>query len=172
MGGVAERLGYRHHPPNAGQRVVRWIAGTRVGAWLLARSLRRVDALVLRVTSGRRTLTSIVAGLPVIVLVTTGARSGRSRRSTVLGVPLDAALAVSGADFGRGRVPAWTANLAAHPRAVAEYGARSVQVIARPASDLERTTVIAMAGEIMPQVATYVVLCAGRELPVFVLEAE
>jgi deazaflavin-dependent oxidoreductase (nitroreductase family) len=171
VSGVAEGLGYRHHPPNPAQRIVRWVSGTRAGAWLLARSLRQIDALVLRVTSGRRTCTSIVAGLPVVVLVTTGARSAQPRRSTVLGIPAGDALAVSGADFGRDRVPAWTSNLLAHPRVRIEYGGRSVEATARLADDGERSAALAGACAVMPPVENYLALCASRNVPVFVLEA-
>ena len=167
---VAAILGYRHHRPNLPQRVVRWAGGTHLGAWLLSKSLRRIDGVVLSLTSGRRTFTSFAAGLPVIVLVTTGARSGERRPSTVLGIPLGDALAVAGGDFGQRTTPAWTCNLAAHPRAVVEYGGRAIAVTARAVTDAERATALSSAAEVFAPFANYVHWASRRDLSVFVLE--
>ena len=67
----------------------RWFAATRVGAWLFVRVLHRVDRLAFRLSRGRRTVTSVLSGLPVVMLTTTGARSGLARTVPVLGFPID-----------------------------------------------------------------------------------
>ena len=167
---AAALLGYHHHRPNLPQRLVRWTSRTHLGAWLLSKLLPRIDAIFLKLTSGRRTCTSFAAGLPVIVLVTTGARSGQRRRSTVLGIPLGDALAVAGGNFGQGRTPLWTHNLAAYPEAEVEYGGRAVPVTARPATDAEHATTLASAIEVFPPYSNYLRWASRRDLPVFVLE--
>ncbi|MBA2534875.1 MAG: nitroreductase family deazaflavin-dependent oxidoreductase, partial [Rubrobacter sp.] len=56
-------------------------------AWFFARTLHHVDPPVFRLTDGRHTFVSLVTGLPVVMLTTTGAQSGKSRTLPVLGLP-------------------------------------------------------------------------------------
>ncbi len=72
---------------NALQRALRRFAASRPGSWLFARILHRIDRPVYRLTRGRHTFASLVSGLPVVMLTTTGARSGRPRSVPVLGLP-------------------------------------------------------------------------------------
>ena len=60
-----------------GLNVALFLVMLAAGAWFLSKSLRRIDGVALRLSSGRSTFTSVATGLPTIVLVTTGARSGR-----------------------------------------------------------------------------------------------
>lgn len=145
-------------------------SGTRAGAWLLSKSLRRIDRVALWLTRGRRTFTSVATGLPAIVLVTTGARSGRRRRTTILGVPLGDALAVVGGNFGQGSAPAWTHNLAVHPAAEIEFSGHTIAVTARITAGAERATALATAIDAYPPYATYLRWTIRREVPVFLLE--
>ena len=163
-------LGYRHGDPNRAQRLVRWVAQTRPGASLLARTLRRLDHGVLAATRGRTSLTALVAGLPVIVLVTKGARTGWPRPTTLLGIPLGDALAVAGANFGQSPMPAWVSNLIAQPQATVRYRDRSVAVHARPATDAEWQAAFESAVTVYAPSARYVERIRGRRLPVFILE--
>jgi deazaflavin-dependent oxidoreductase (nitroreductase family) len=67
--------------------------------------------VVYRVSRGRSTFTSWVTGLPIVMLTTTGARSGRQRTLPVLGVPDDGTLVVIASNYGQERNPAWYYNL-------------------------------------------------------------
>jgi deazaflavin-dependent oxidoreductase (nitroreductase family) len=167
---AAVLLGLKPGRPNPVQRVVRWASGTRVGAWLLALTLRRVDTATLALTGGRRTFTSIATGLPIVALRTTGARTGRPRRSFVLGIPLGADLAVAGGNFGHGEVPAWARNLAAHPDAQVEFGGRTAAVVARPANTGETAFAVNAATAILKPFGAYARRASRRGLPVLILE--
>lgn len=85
------------------QSAQRWVRGSPRPPWvpLFARVLCRVDRVAFRLTGGRRTVSSTYSGLPVIMLTTTGARTGMPRTVPVLGIPIgeDTALrrATSGA---------------------------------------------------------------------------
>src|SRR4051812_39208718 len=103
--------------PPAFQRSLRWLAGTRAGAWLFARVLHRIDRVAFRLSGGRRTVTSALSGLPVVMLTTTGARTGMLRTVPVLGFPINGETAVAAGNFGRPQEPAWCLNLRRHPRA-------------------------------------------------------
>jgi hypothetical protein len=78
-------VGFGYARANALRRGVRRFAGTGAGAWLLARVAQRIDAPVYRFPGGRATFASLASGLPVVMLTTTGTRSGRPRTVPVLG---------------------------------------------------------------------------------------
>jgi deazaflavin-dependent oxidoreductase (nitroreductase family) len=59
-----------------------------------------------------------VSGLPVVMLTTTGAKTGRQRTRPVLGIPDGERLILVGSNFGRPHHPAWYHNLRAGPRAI------------------------------------------------------
>src|SRR5262245_843239 len=59
--------------------LVQKIGSSRFGARFYARTLHHFDRVAFRLSSGRATLTSSLAGLPVVLLTTTGAKSGLPR---------------------------------------------------------------------------------------------
>jgi len=76
--------------------------------------------------------------MPVLLLTTTGRRSGKAR-TTPLTFFRDATdLVVVASNGGADRPPDWALNLQQTPRAVVEIGADKVAVTARPASQPER----------------------------------
>jgi F420H(2)-dependent quinone reductase len=72
-------------------------------------------------TRGRTTFSSLIAGLPVVMLTTTGARSGLQRTLPLLGIPQDDSVVVIASNFGRSRDPGWYHNLRANPQAIEIY---------------------------------------------------
>ncbi len=98
------------------QRWVRWFAASSLGAWLFARVLHRVDRVAFHLTGGHRTVTSTLSGLPVVMLTTTGARTGTPRTVLVLAIPIGDATAVAAGNFGRVQDPGWCLNLRQEPR--------------------------------------------------------
>jgi hypothetical protein len=96
------------------RRAVRRFAASRPGAWVLARVLYHLDRSVLPITGRHHTLSNQISGLPVVMLTTTGARSGRPRTVPVLGLSApDGAIAVAAANFGQRRHPGWPERRAA-----------------------------------------------------------
>ncbi len=96
---------------------VQQAAATRAVAWLSARVLHHLDHASHRATHGRTTFSTVVSGLPVVMLTTTGARSGTRRTVPVVGIPDGDRLIVIASNFGQPRYPSWYHNLCAHPRA-------------------------------------------------------
>ena len=79
-----------------------------------------------------------VAGMPVLLLTTTGRRSGR-RRTTPLTFLRDGVdLVVIASNGGSDRPPDWSLNLQRDPRAAVEIGAHRLIVTARTASAQDR----------------------------------
>jgi deazaflavin-dependent oxidoreductase (nitroreductase family) len=135
-----------------------------------ARTLYHVDRVVHRRSRGRSTFTSWLTGLPVVMLTTTGARSGRPSTMPVLGFPDGDATVVIGSNYGQARHPAWVHNLRAHPRATLTLDgvARAVEAVELDGDDRERR--LAAAREIYPGFAVYVRRAAPRRIGVFRLE--
>ena len=76
--------------------------------------------------------------MPVLLLTTTGRRSGKAR-TTPLTFFRDATdLVVIASNGGADRSPDWSLNLQQTPRAVVEIGTDKLVVTARPASQQER----------------------------------
>lgn len=80
---------------------------------------------VYRRTNGRRTAANLLSGLPVIILTTTGARTGRPRTVPVLGFPTTDGLAVIASNFGQEHHPGWSSGTSRLPRLVGIPAARS-----------------------------------------------
>lgn len=151
------------------QRLMRRLASSRAtaaGTALYSFSDRRV----FRLTHGRHTLSSLVTGLPVILLTSTGARSGQPRTNPVLGFPTDGGLAVIASNYGRPRDPAWCHNVRAHPEAEVDVGARHWRARAVECSGERRERVWREGLEIYPAWSTYERRAVDRRIPVFVLE--
>jgi deazaflavin-dependent oxidoreductase (nitroreductase family) len=151
------------------QRWIRRFAGTRAGSWLFARVLHRIDRFVFRVTGGRRTATAVVSGLPVVMLTTTGARSGLPRTVPVLGFPIGDDLAVAAGNFGRAQDPGWSVNLRHDPRAQLAVAGRRRHVVADELTGVARDDVWSRAIEMFPAAAAYERRAGARTIRVFLL---
>lgn len=92
--------------------------------------------VVYRVSRGRALGT--VAGMPVLLLTTTGRRSGRARTTPLTYFRDGADLVVIASNGGADRPPDWWLNLQQGPRAVVEIGTDKLAVTARTASAAER----------------------------------
>jgi deazaflavin-dependent oxidoreductase (nitroreductase family) len=169
--GLADDLHYSHSSANPAHRLVRWTAGTRPGGWLFAHSLRHLDDVVGRLTRGRNSAPSLLAGLAVLDVTTTGRRSGRPRTSHLIATPYAGALALLGTNFGQASTPAWALNLEAEPRAVVTYRGLSREVTARAATPEQADEIFALAGRFYPGYINYRRRVGeSRRIRAFVLE--
>ena len=114
---------------------VRIVSAVRLRRWAI-RGLSKAHLAVYRMTRGR--VLGSVAGMPVLLLTTTGRRSGKAR-TTPLTFFRDATdLVVIASNGGADRPPAWSLNLQQTPRAVVEIGTDKLAVTVRRASEKER----------------------------------
>ncbi len=170
--GLASDLDYSHTSANPGHRFVRWAAGTRPGGWVFAHTLRHLDDVVVRLTRGRHSAPSLLAGLAVLEVTTTGRKSGRRRTSHLIATPYDEALALLGTNFGQPHTPGWVLNLEADPRAVITYRGRTSEVTARAATATESDEVLALASRFYPGYLRYRERVGdSRRIRTFVLDA-
>jgi deazaflavin-dependent oxidoreductase (nitroreductase family) len=168
--GLIDQLGYRIPEANRFQRLVWKVSSSRPGAWLFAKTLHHVDRLVLRLSRGRATVPGVLAGLPVITVATTGARTRERREVPLVGVPSGDDIAVIGTRFGQKRTPAWYVNLRAEPRAEVGYRGRTVPVVAREAKGDEREAVWAHGCQMYAGYQAYARRIDNRPIHVVVLE--
>jgi deazaflavin-dependent oxidoreductase (nitroreductase family) len=119
-------------------------------AWVLARTQQRLDAVVYRLTRGRATFVSWVTGIPILMLTTTGAKSGRLHTLPLAAVPDGDRLLVIASNYGRDRNPSWYHNLRAHPRATICLEGVTREVLARELEGEERDRCYERGIEIYP----------------------
>jgi deazaflavin-dependent oxidoreductase (nitroreductase family) len=156
---------------NAVQRLLRLFAASGPGAWLFARVLHHIDRPVHRLTRGRHTFASLVSGIPVVMLTTLGARSGRPRTVPLLGIPDGGDIAVIASNFGQTRHPAWYYNLRARPDAEVVVDGRRSRVTAVIADGERRARIWESGLRVYPGFAQYERRAAHRNIAVFVLTA-
>ena len=96
------------------------------------RAMGRSHRVLYRLSGGR--LLGRVAGMPVLLLTTTGRRSGRARTTPLTYFELGDDLVVVASNGGEDSAPGWWHNLCAEPRATVTRGARTEIVAARPAT--------------------------------------
>ncbi|CAB4852237.1 unannotated protein [freshwater metagenome] len=79
-----------------------------------------IDPRIARIRDGR--LMASLYGFPVLILGSTGARTGQPRSSALLYIRDGDDVVLIGTNFGQPRHPAWTANLIAQPEVVVDIG--------------------------------------------------
>jgi deazaflavin-dependent oxidoreductase (nitroreductase family) len=155
---------------NPAQRMVRRFASSTPGSWVFSRLAHRLDKPVYSATKGKHTAASILAGLPIVMLTTTGARSGKPRTVPIVGLPTEDGLAVIASNYGQEHHPAWYYNLAKNPEATAAVDERSWKVRAVEAEGERRQRIWDEALRIYPGYTTYEKRASHRKIHVFVLE--
>lgn len=155
---------------NRFQRELRRVAASGPGAWLFARVLHRIDRPVYRLTRGRHTFASLVSGIPVVMLTTTGARSGQQRSVPVLGLPTAEGLAVIASNFGQHRHPGWYHNLRANPEGSVTVDGQSRRFRAVEAEGERRRQIWEEGLRVYPGWAQYERRATNRRIAVFVLD--
>jgi deazaflavin-dependent oxidoreductase (nitroreductase family) len=148
------------------QKLAAFLPMSLVPAW----ALPRIDRGFYRLSRGRTTFSAWVSGLPVVMLTSTGARTGRPRTVPVLGLPDGDRLVVIASNYGQPDNPGWYHNLRAHPRAVVTWQGSSVQMQARELTGAERQLHVTRGLNTYPWWAKYHQRAAPREIPVIMLE--
>jgi deazaflavin-dependent oxidoreductase (nitroreductase family) len=110
-----------------------------------------------------------VEGFTLLLLHTTGARSGRERVTPLAYQPLGDGWAVFAAHGGAPSHPDWFHNVMAHPETTIEIGTETIPVRARVAAGGEREQIWARQKLFFPRFAKWEER-AEREIPVVILE--
>ena len=153
--------------------LVKKLAATRFVVWLFAPLLHRLDAIALRLTRNRHTLSGILTGVPTAVITTTGAKTGKAHTLTLLRVPDPArpdVFAVIASNWSRPSYPAWYYNLKANPRARCSIDGHASTRAAHEAEGEEYERLWAAALAIFPGYEKYKQrLGSSRRIPIMVM---
>lgn len=122
-----------------------------------------LHAALYRLTGGK--LMASVGKAPVLLLETTGAKTGRRRTAPLLYLKEGDDFIVVASAGGSPRHPGWYRNLLAHPRAEVIVGARRVSVTAGTASASEKESLWPRLVEIYPGYQRYQ-KATERDIPV------
>jgi deazaflavin-dependent oxidoreductase (nitroreductase family) len=148
------------------RRLVRRTAATRLMARIYGVIQQPLDRLAYRLTDGRSTVSSWLAGVQITMLTTTGARTGKPRTLPVLCLPDGEDMILIASNFGRPHNPAWYHNLRANPRATIHFDGTRREVTARELSGTERERDYRRGEDIYPGFTHYRRWAANRQIPV------
>ncbi|MFE1595414.1 nitroreductase/quinone reductase family protein [Nocardia sp. NPDC058705] len=122
-------------------RAANRFAATKPGSWLI-RTLTPLDRAVLERTDAKYTVLGPI-GAPVVLLTTTGRKSGLPRTQPLLYVHDGDTLYVIGSNFGQASHPAWTSNLLADPAATVAIAGERIPVTATPVPAADKEEIFA-----------------------------
>lgn len=108
-------------------------------------------------------------GATLLLLTTTGAKSGQPRLSPLAYLTIDGKMIIVGSKAGADTNPAWVHNLRANPQAHIEVGADAYDVVARELPPEERDEVFPKVTALAPGFADYQAK-TSRVIPLFELQ--
>ena len=103
----------------------------------IVRILMRVHILVYRYSKGR--LLGSVQGRPILLLTTTGRKTGRPHTVPLGAVEDGKYYAILGSNGGKDRHPNWFLNILSDPDVIIEVGSSRIRVLAMPVQGSEST---------------------------------
>jgi deazaflavin-dependent oxidoreductase (nitroreductase family) len=152
---------------NVAHRSIRRLAATRPGSWFFARTLHHADRVIYRLSGQRTTFAALLSGLPVVMLTTTGAKSGRETTVPLVGFEEGDAVILVASNYGQAHHPAWYHNLRADQQARIAVRGRARDVRAEQVESPERERYIALAAESYPGYRRYEARAAPRRIAIF-----
>lgn len=120
-------------------------------------------------TGGAEANTLRDTGLPVVVLTTVGAKTGKLRKTALMRVEHDGVYAIVASLGGAPKHPVWYHNVVAHPHVELQDGRVKRDYLAREVSGEEKALWWERAVAAYPPYAEYQAK-TERQIPVFVLE--
>ncbi len=94
-------------------------------------------------------------GAPMVLLTTTGAKSGQKRTNPLVSRPEGDVLYVFASKAGAPTNPDWYHNLQAHPEVEVEFGDETFSAVASRVEGPERDRIYAEQAEVFPGFADY-----------------
>jgi deazaflavin-dependent oxidoreductase (nitroreductase family) len=136
---------------------------------LLIKGLSRAHRTLYRASGGR--ILGTLVGMPVLLLTTTGRRTGKQRTTALTFLRDGSDLVLIASNGGADRPPDWWLNLLRNTRAVVQIGRSRSIVTARMASAEERERLWPVITAAYAGYATYQQKTA-RQIPVVLLTAD
>jgi deazaflavin-dependent oxidoreductase (nitroreductase family) len=105
-------------------------------------------------------------GAPLVLLTTTGAKSGKKRTNPLATLPEGGRLYVFASKGGAPTNPDWYHNVVAYPEVEVEYGDEKFPAVARVVTGAERDRLFETQVQHMPGFGEYQARSGGRVIPV------
>jgi deazaflavin-dependent oxidoreductase (nitroreductase family) len=109
-------------------------------------------------------------GRPVVILITTGAKTGNIRKNPVMRIKQGDTYVAVASNAGATSHPSWYRNLIAHPQVSLQDGATVYRLRAREADGEDMTHWWRVAERFWPHFPEYRASAGGRDIPVILLE--
>ncbi|HUI49477.1 MAG TPA: nitroreductase family deazaflavin-dependent oxidoreductase [Acidimicrobiia bacterium] len=114
-------------------------------------------------------VTGMFAGAPIVLITTTGAKSGKRRTTPIVYTTDGDNVVIIASKGGAPTSPDWYHNLVANPDVTVELPSETFEARARVTEDPERERLFRAQAAIMPNFAEYE-KATSRKIPVVVLE--
>lgn len=153
--------------------LVQKVAASKLGASISSRLLHRIDQFVFRLSGQRATFSSWIAGVPVLMLTSKGAKSGLLRTVPLLCIRDEndpTSFALIATNWGQKSYPAWYYNLKVNPEAVCSIDGKAGIYLAHEAQGEEYERFWQYASNIYFGYPLYKQRIAGRRIPIMVME--
>jgi len=109
-------------------------------------------------------------GRPVVILTTTGAKTGNIRKNPVMRIKQGDTYVAVASNAGATSHPSWYRNLIAHPQVSLQDGATVYRLRAREADGEDKVHWCGVAERFWPHFPEYRASAGGRDIPVILLE--
>ena len=139
---------------------------SRPGGWLYVNVIHHIDRPLLKLSRGR---VGSIFGEQLLLLTTTGAKTGRTRTTPLLYIPDGDEFVLIASRGGNTSHPAWYHNLIANPHATVLLGGQTIECVAHQADGDERARLWIMANAYYSGYDIYQSRTKGRTVPVMVL---
>ena len=158
------------HELNWFQRLVQRFAWSRVGIWFGSNFLHYLDRLAIRLSKGKIFLSTVISGLPMILLTTTGAKSGLPRSVPLVALQDGDNWILIASSWGRRKHPGWYYNLRKNPVATIISPAGKNEYKARISEGEEAEGYWVKFIRIYPGYAAYRKNASHRKIGLFVMQ--
>lgn len=146
---------------------VQAFAKTKLGGKMFLTVFPAIDKRLMPITKGR---VRVGVGQPIVLLHTTGAKSGAPRVAPLLYTPRGDQIVLVASRAGMTKHPSWYHNLVAHPNVDAEIRGEHRPMRARVAEGAERDELWALVNDHYNGYAIYQERAGDRVIPIVVLE--
>lgn len=155
-------------------KVMQKFASTRIGSWFSSRVAHHFDRLFLQLSDGRTTMSTALAGMPIVVVTSIGAKSGLPRTHPLARIHDQnnpEIFAVVASNWGQKQYPAWYFNLKANPRVTCSIDGQEGEYVAHQAEGEEYERFWQSAEAVYRGFPNYKQRVGDRDVPIMVMMA-
>lgn len=153
---------------------VQKLASTRIGSYCFSRTQHHFDRLFLKLSDGRTSMSSALAGMPIVVMTSIGAKSGLPRTHPLVCIwdqDNPEIFAVVASNWGQKQYPAWYYNLKANPHVTCSIDGQEGEYVAHQVEGEEYERFWHYAEAVYRGFPNYKQRVGDRDVPIMVMTA-